>query len=96
MPDVVVPVHVSIEGAGADLLTPPTVRPGYLTTEFWVTVATDGLSLAAILHPGFNAAQWQPYVTGIATFAATVATAVYGLIRSHVKATALTMGAKRV
>jgi hypothetical protein len=64
-------------------------KPGYLTTEFWTTLLTQALALVAFLHPGFDASQWQPQASALAILAAAVASGVYALGRSHVKAAAL-------
>lgn len=69
---------------GTDL---PPLRPGWQTTEFWITVVTTALSLAVALGwigPNFvhdHAAE----VNAIALLAATVAPAAYSIARGITK-----------
>lgn len=60
------------------------MKPGYTTTEFWLTLATQLLALLAIIHPGFKID--GTLVQSLATLAAAAASGLYALGRSHVKA----------
>ena len=70
-------------------------KPGYTTTEFWVTLGGVILSfvtaLMALIHPGFEVSGGvQGLITATAPLAALIGTSVYTLGRSKVKAEAVT------
>lgn len=66
-------------------------KPGFTTTEFWLTVVTDGIAVAALLHPGFKLP--DPVIQVVASAAAAVATAVYTWSRGSVKNTVINAAA---
>lgn len=76
--------------AGATLAD--TVKPGYLTTEFWTTVifqvVTSVVALAALFGHNLDGSSFQPFVGVGALLAAGIAQAVYSHSRGKVKAAA--------
>lgn len=65
-------------------------KPGYLTTEFWVTIISHVVALVALFDPSINAGAWtQP----LAVLAAGLASAVYAASRAHVKRGAIASAA---
>lgn len=63
-----------------------TTKPGYATTEFWITLITQAAAVLALLHPGFNVATW---VQPLAVIAAAGGGAFYAHSRGTVKAAAV-------
>lgn len=63
-----------------------TPKPGYTTTEFWLTLLNQLAAFAAIVHPGFHV---PVDVQAVAGAAGLVGTAVYTWQRSRVKQAAL-------
>jgi len=60
-----------------------TAAPGYTTTEFWLSLATNVLALITILHPGF---QTPPGLAqALAALAASITTIGYSFSRAAVK-----------
>lgn len=60
--------------------------PGYTTTEFWLTLATNALALVAILHPGYKAP--PGLAQALAAVAAGIGTVAYSFSRGQVKSSA--------
>lgn len=58
------------------------VKPGYATTEFWVTLLTVLASVVGALDPSIHVSQ---YVHGIAAAAAAIATIAYTVSRIGIK-----------
>jgi hypothetical protein len=61
------------------------VKPGYATTEFWLSFAPAIFAILTIVHPGFDASTYQPLANAIATIAAALASGWYAHSRSQVK-----------
>jgi len=60
-----------------------TPAPGFTTTEFWLSLATNVLALITILHPGF---QTPPGLAqALAALAASITTIGYSFSRAAVK-----------
>lgn len=65
----------------------PALKPGWATTEFWLTVATTVISLLVglgVVGPDF-AAKHEDVVNALCLLAATIAPAVYAVARSIAK-----------
>ena len=65
------------------------VKPGYTTTEFWVTLLTVAASAVVAVLALFGVvvhSNLTPLVSALATLAAAVASAVYAHSRATVKA----------
>ncbi len=72
---------VNVAPASTLALIPPAVaEPGYTTTEFWGTVASNIIAFGAIFHPGFNAP--PGLAMAFAAGAAGIANAIYAIGRS--------------
>lgn len=77
-------------------IAPPTDKPGYTTSEFWLTLVGAILSfvtaLLTLLTPGFKLdPQVQTVVVAAAPLAAMIGTAFYSISRSRSKAAAATI-----
>lgn len=61
-------------------------RPGILTSEFWVTLATQVLALVALVDPALLAGRdTAGIVQAVGLFASAISAAVYALGRSRIK-----------
>jgi hypothetical protein len=58
------------------------VKPGYTTTEFWVTLLTVAASAAGVLDPNLHL---SGYVQGASVAVSGLATIVYAAVRYGVK-----------
>ena len=76
---------MSSQGGSAQPLAAPPVKPGYTTTEFWLSFAPAIFAVLTILHPGFQPTTYQPLANALATIAAAVASGWYASSRSRVK-----------
>lgn len=69
------------------------VKPGFTTSEFWVTLLTNIVGIVFLIHPSAIAGQTQdtvtPILTQVAAFLAIIASTVsYIISRSNVKTAA--------
>ncbi len=64
------------------MTTPAPVKPGYTTTEFWITLLTNLSAIIALVHPG---TQLNGIVQGAAVALAAAATVLYTGFRSQLK-----------
>jgi hypothetical protein len=76
-------------------------RPGYVTTEFWMTLGTQVLAavtaVLGLLTPGFELdPDVQQLVVALAPIASAIGAAVYAISRSRVKAATLGLRAARL
>lgn len=66
------------------------VKPGYTTSEFWVTILTVAVTAIVAIAGAFgvhvNGDKLQPLIGSLALVAAAVASGIYALARAHVKA----------
>lgn len=63
-----------------------TTKPGYTTTEFWVTVITTLTSLVVAIHPQWITVTSNPnLIQALALVAASVATGIYSISRAKAK-----------
>lgn len=60
------------------------LKPGYLTTEFYATLASDALAVATLVWPG-HFSHVAAQIPSVATAAAGIANAVYAYSRSRHK-----------
>lgn len=60
-----------------------TTKPGYTTTEFWITVFTTLVSLVVVVHPGFHLD--SSLVQSLAVIAAAISSGLYSISRAKAK-----------
>ena len=65
------------------------IKPGYTTTEFWLSFAPAIFAVLTILHPGFQSTTYQPLANALATIAAAIASGWYASSRSRMKSSAM-------
>jgi hypothetical protein len=58
------------------------VKPGYTTTEFWLTLLTQLSAVLTVIHPGFDI---SGYVQGASVVLAGLAQIVYAAQRANLK-----------
>lgn len=61
------------------------MTPGYLTTEFWTTVATDVVAILVVFWPHLSEKLGSQWVQPFAILAAAIANVVYAHVRGQVK-----------
>lgn len=59
------------------------MKPGYTTTEFWLTLLTQLSAVLAVVHPGFD---MSAYVQGASVVLAGIAQIIYASQRHAAKA----------
>jgi len=60
-----------------------TTKPGYTTTEFWVTIFTTIVSMVVVIHPGFHLD--SSLVQALAVVAAALSSGLYSISRAKAK-----------
>jgi hypothetical protein len=65
------------------------VKPGYTTTEFWLTLLTQLSAVLTVIHPGFDI---SGYVQGASVVLAGLAQIIYASQRSTAKGRHLAKG----
>lgn len=70
----------------SDPTTPAAAEPGYTTTEFWATMATNAIALISATLADFNVVHLTQAqdtdITGLALLVITVGSAAYAIGRS--------------